>query len=257
MKNKRTIVISICVILCFIIVFLVLLGLKELFTFEWLFSAITKNIISELGYNIWLARALAAIFALLLTFAIFLILTWGKGAKIKRSYGLILLSFSIIGYSVFIYFSSKDNQFKSDGTYSKCYSRGIDGKIEFVSCNWKVHPNYGTPVLPVTPEIMQEIQIQKYGVPESNTLTVTRETRFFSFDGKPLIWYYQHADGKTEFFDKPGRHPQLNVVLSEVNSEIVKQYLQYKDRGEKDKFIVNSDSLQELADDIDSWKVKQ
>jgi len=256
MTNKKIIIISSIGLISFIFIFIILWGIKELFTFEWLFSAITKNIIGELGYNIWLARAIAALFALAVTFAVFLILTWGKGAKAKRSYGLTLLSFAIIIYSVFIYFASQDNQFKPDGSHSTCYSRGLDGKIEFVSCNWKIHPNYGTPVLPVTSEIMQEFQIQKNGLPEVNKLPVTKQTRFFSFDGKPLIWYYQHSDGKIEFFDKHGRHPQLNVVLSPVSTEIVKQYLNYREKGEKDKIHVNSDSLKELADDIDSWKSK-
>jgi len=256
MTRKQTVLTIIGIALLILILF-ALWGVKEFFTFKWIFSLITDKVIAETGVDIWIARAIAGFVGLLLTYAIFLMLSWGKSRSVKVSIGLALLSVIVIGFSITMYQMTKDQMFKPDGTPAKCYTRLSDGEIVFADCNWKVHKTFGTPVLPVTEDVIRQYQVQQKGIPKMTPLTPSQDMRFFSYDGKPLVWYYQHSDGRIEFFGSPGRHPQLNTVLAPVDSQIVSQYLQYREKGNNDMVILSSDNaLKGLRDDLDSWKPK-
>lgn len=254
MPNKQIILLAVSCLFFFAGIF-ILWEIKELFTFRWLFVRIVDEIISSTGISIWLARAFAGLLGVLLTYGIFLALSITGNRELKRNLGLALIGIVVIGFSFSMNEMTKDNLFNPDGTNKQCYTRITDGTIELTECNWKVHRLYGTPVMPINDSITAEYQSQNKPLPEAKPLKLTKNTRFFSNDGKPLFWYYQHGNGKLEFFDHPGHHPQLNTILAPVSPEIVMQFLHYRNSGNSKMIAVNSDNkdvVQDLLADMEN-----
>lgn len=242
-------------ILFFVIIIFILWQISTPFIFQEIFTQITDLIISETGINTWLARTISALFAGLLTYACFLAFSITEGRELKRNLGLALISIVVCAFCFFMYQITKGNFFKPDGPANQCYTRLIDGSIELTECNWKVHKLYGTVVMQVNQSIIAEYQNQNKPLLEVKPLRLTKKTRFFSNDGKPLYWYYQHANGKLEFFKHSGHHPQLNTILAPVNPEIVIQFLKYVKNGNTQMIIGNNNVISDLVKDMENWKL--
>lgn len=240
--------------LALLILGVILWAARELFVFQWLFSKIAETITTEAGINAWLARAMAAFLGLFITYSLYLAFSRGKSRSTRVWIGVTLSAVIIIGYSLSMYEITKDHFFMPDGTPIKCYTRLLDGKLIFTECVRKMHEVYGTPVLPVTADTMLEYETQKNGVPEAQAFVSKKNTRFFSFDGKPLVWYFKYPDGKIELFSTPGHHPQLNAALSPITPEIAEELRGMRRAGKTDQLIVNNDrSLERLLEDLESW----
>jgi flagellar biogenesis protein FliO len=59
----------------------------------------------------------------------------------------------------------------------------------------------------------------------ASSIYPTNKTRFFAFDGSPLVWYHKYPDGNIQFFDYSGAHPLTGDKLMPVNKEVVVNYL--------------------------------
>jgi hypothetical protein len=250
--NTKQIVLAVVGVLVFFIFVFILWEIRELLTFRLLFPQFMDELISQTGINIWLARAFSAFLSVSLLIGIMYTLSNGE---LKRNLGLGIICIVVIVFSVSMYAITKDNLFNPNGTAKECYTRLTNGNIELANCNWKVHNLYGTPIKRLDDNIMTEYQSQNRPLPEVKLLKPNRNTRFFSNDGKPLFWYYQHENNKLEFFDHPGHHPQLNTVLAPISPEIVMQFLHYRQSGNNKMIEVNSDNkdvIQDLLSDIEN-----
>lgn len=49
--------------------------------------------------------------------------------------------------------------------------------------------------------------------------------RFFSEDGKPLIWYYKNKEDEYEYFTAPGLHPTTGETLRKITPYIIQKYV--------------------------------
>jgi len=206
-------------VICLSLVVFILIRYGEVLTFflviPWIIHKLT-----DLGINGWLAWA----FAIPLT----IIFLWGLKLAFskqmeKKRVGQIVLSLMILGYCLGMYFMQKDYAFDpKTGQATKCYAITPYG-YEEVTCAWKVHPIFGTVVIPATKEIITSKILLKKDYPKVEKIKPTREMAFFTPDGQPLAWYYQYPDGKIEVFPRPGFHPQFNVILAPVTPEIVNE----------------------------------
>lgn len=216
---------------------LILMGISlfkfgELLTFYSVFPWIVDTIARETGMNIWLARSLAVPLAALMIYALRLSLSWNDESK--RQLGLIIVAAVIMITSLIMFFVEKDYVFSAAGVPVKCYASTPSG-YEEVPCNWNVHRVFGTPVIR-DPEKIRAVVTSGWMAKQDKPLTSkkiipTADIAFFSPGGEPILWYYQHPDGKLDFFAKPGFHPQLRVMLSPVNSEIASLAMRYLQEG--------------------------
>lgn len=191
------------------------------------------------GINIWLARALAIVVAVALTYAINLM--FSSDSK-KRRLGTIATCGIAIIYCLGLYLLTKDYVINpATGKPTICCATTPYG-FEKVSCEWKKHPIFMTDVAPCTSEKIISATMMKRGYPKVETLRPSRDMAFFTPDGEPLAWYYEHPDGKIEIFSRPGRHPQYNVVLNPINAEIVTKIFQQLDSVSGTNVIINDDS---------------
>ncbi|MBM3712585.1 MAG: hypothetical protein FJW56_04005 [Actinobacteria bacterium] len=206
-------------------------------TYDIIFQYLANNI----GLNIWLIRIIAIIFSLLV---LIYGLKWfwkaiSPSPLIKsqdRNNALLGLGALFILFCSMMWIFTQDNNFNKIGEVQKCYAATLDG-YEYVDCSYKVHPIYGTEVKPVTPEIVKIIENKK--INEVSRVIPNRNFRFFSPDGRPLIYYYKYPNEKLEFFSQSGKHPQFNVDLRPITSEIVKELFEYIDNGNDSMVIGN------------------
>lgn len=236
-KNSSwKVILAIFGLVFFTFILISLFRLGSLFAFIWVFPWITQRLIFDAGMDIWLARCLAVGISAGVVYAIYLIFSWKKE---KRAVGIVLLLSGFVAYSLTMFYMTKEYNFKPDGSSTKCVSITPNG-IEYVSCNYSVHPIYGTKVQPLSKEIIISMETKKSGnIPKIKRIEPEEDMVFFAPDGTPLIWYYQHPDGKLEFFDQPGHHPQLNTILAPINPEIVKQFFEYLNEGKRDLILLN------------------
>ncbi|MDO8259962.1 MAG: hypothetical protein Q7T50_00500 [Candidatus Magasanikbacteria bacterium] len=180
----------------------------------------------QIGLNIWLARALGiGFYLILLAYVIPLIFSL---KKTNRRLGYLKLSGIMMGFMLVMYAANRDRNFDNNGENLKCYTRTPYGSIELSACSDSVHPIYGTKVEKMTKEIAAEMFRDKNTLPITNRITPTLNTRLFSPDGTPLVYYYQHPGGKIELFNQPGHHPTLAVSLSPLTpatAQILNSYL--------------------------------
>lgn len=224
-------------VILIIIMLLGLIKLGNIFAFFFMFNWISNSIITDSGINIWISKIISVFLSLLIIVSISSLVSFKKE---KRIIGLLLFSVCFILYQLVIFVSTKNNNFLPDGSNNKCVARNLEGNYEYVSCGNKIHPIYGTIIEPITPDIVRIIDTYKNGVPVYKRVLPEKNMQFFTFDGKPRLWYYQHENGQLEFFDHSGNHPQFNIALKPINPSIVKLIFNYIDSKNGNMIIFNS-----------------
>jgi len=209
------------------------------------FSYLVGNLV-DAGFNIWLARALSILPTVLIVYGFNLCFSiWSKR---NRTVGVIIITTCLLLFFLGMYKATSNfNYDPNEGNPLNCYAYGMN-KYEQVPCSWKNHPQSGNPVIKDPVQIQQLIQggqIVDKGLPRIQRLTPDINSAFFSPVGQPLIWYFKHPDGRFELFANPGMHPQLNIPLKPITSEVAIEILSYIQDGQKN-MIVSSENTRHL-----------
>jgi hypothetical protein len=170
--------------------------------------------------NIWLIKILTIVSVLI--FVLFVVPAIKKtlfnpfaSLNSKIAPAIIIAGFFSVLYLA-TFFAERDRKFDAAGKPLTCVAWAVD-HYEQVPCNWKTHPQYGTPVISYTKEISDLLQFRKIGV--------NGNTAFFDpIDGSPRVYYYRNGSN-LEFFNSQGIHPQTGERLLPVTKDIVQQYL--------------------------------
>ncbi|MCX6745724.1 MAG: hypothetical protein NTX00_01765 [Candidatus Parcubacteria bacterium] len=224
-------------ILCLSLLLFLLIRYGEVLTFflviPWIFHKLTN-----LGINEWIAW--------IFTIPITIFFLWGLKQSLskqadKKKQGYIILSLLMFAYCLGMYFMQRDYAFDpKTGKPTKCYAPTPYG-YEEVPCSWKIHPIFGTTVIPANKELVTSKILIRSDYPKVEKINPTRDMAFFTPDGQPLAWYYQYPDGKIEIFPRPGYHPQFKVVLAPVTPEIVNEIFKQLQAQESTQNIVIHD----------------
>lgn len=91
----------------------------------------------------------------------------------------------------------------------------VDSAYIQVSCDLGPFSKDGNPVKP-----MNRMELKNMRKVEVNAAY-----RFFSEDGKPLIWYYKNKDDEHEYFTAPGLHPTTGETLRKITPHIIQTYV--------------------------------
>lgn len=227
-----------------------------LLVFPWFVSKLENA-----GVNIWLARAISVPIAVLIVMCISWLFSFSKE---KRMRGLIVGTCIYCLWFFVLFAIQKDYNFNPlTGEPLKHYAATPYGYVE-VPAKWKVHPTFGTPVIKGTRELAISKAIEKKGLPELSRIEPTRDSVFFSPDGQPLVWYYQHPDGQIDLFPRPGVHPQLGVQLNPITPAIVAEIFKQIEKGgdyvrtySSDKLYVPSfEGLKKLHETLKKSRIK-
>ena len=167
--------------------------------------------VDYINYN--LIRALSGVLGLGTYFTIKNLLSFDSR---KREIGVWVLGASFATYPFLCYIIINASGYK------RC-ADNLQGGYEYVDAGLTLDPKYGTKVCDCTPEMRRSIEGKMS--PTVAMIQISSSTRFFSYDGQPLAWYYQYADGRLEFFGEAGAHPQYGVPLKPVTKEIVEEIL--------------------------------
>jgi hypothetical protein len=137
-----------------------------------------------------------------------------KSKSKKKIPAFIILSFLCVLWFI-TYLAEKDINFDPKGGSLTSMAWAGD-HYEVVASHRDVHPDYGTPVIKVTPENIAAFSLRKIEVDDS--------TIFFSpVDGTPLVYYYV-IGSKVDFFNSKGLHPQYGEELLPVTRDFVRSY---------------------------------
>jgi len=198
--------------------------------------------LQNLGVNPYLAYSIALPLALIVIYSLSLVFSRDKE---KRKSGYILSVSLFTAWCLTLYFITRDYHFDpKTGKAAICFAATPQG-YEKVPCDWKYHPVYATIVFPANPDLVLAKQMQEKGYPEFTTLTPYMNMRWFTPDGRPLVWYYQDKEtGKIDLFPYPGIHPQYGVELLPVNYTIVREVLRSLAERQPEKLHVHSSSKQ-------------
>jgi hypothetical protein len=169
--------------------------------------------VDYINYN--LIRALSGALGLGTYFTIKNLFSFGTR---KREIGVWTLGASFVTYPLLCYFIINASGYK------RC-ADNLQGGYEYVDAGLKIDPKYGTKVCNCTPEM--RLSIEGKSSPNIIRMQISSNTRFFTYDGQPLIWYYQYEDGRLEFFGQAGVHPQYGVSLKPVTKDLVEKVLDY------------------------------
>ena len=118
----------------------------------------------------------------------------------------------------------------------KCYvSNGVN--YEYCDCSDSLQPKRKGRVRLVSPEIA--FVIDNVGKTPVTRIIPDINTRFFTNDGDPLVWYYQNDQGQYEFFNLPGAHPQLHDTLNPMDKSTAQNTLDILRSGKTNMIITN------------------
>lgn len=173
--------------------------------------------------NPWLEKALLALIGVIAT-AIFvkchLSLSWNK-----QLIGSTLISLIWITAYGFLALKTSDPiegpWFNTEGKPLRCYV--LDGRGVRLLYLVDRDPKTGQVCLPVNvelePQLRQWLIAQRDAGGVLQLQAVPSPSRFFGFNGVPLVWFYRLPDGTCEYFDLPGVHPEVGVPLNPITSK--------------------------------------
>jgi Domain of unknown function (DUF4145) len=176
-----------------------------------------SSIAEKLGWSEYLIHALGL--ALLLPFSYSVRVTFSGIAK-RRLAGMAALVAMAIGYNLMFYYATKDTPFIfSSGRGAKYYERTDQGIVLYDRAGYS--PTTGQPLLPVTPEVWRDYQIElKQGEGSMVSIDPATHDWFNPNSGAPMLWYSRSSDGKFQFFPRPGINPRTGDPLSPVTREL-------------------------------------
>ncbi|HCC23749.1 TPA: hypothetical protein DF272_06275 [Candidatus Falkowbacteria bacterium] len=192
----------------------------SLIAFFLVFPWISEYLELHAALNPWLAKMIAILPAILFVISVGMILSFRRR---KRLIGIILGSSAYLAFCGFMYYADANLLFDPEtGEPKKCFSARLDSYVE-VPCEWEIDPQTGNPVIRDPAEI-KSLNRSKEMVSRPpitiETVELNPNLRLFTPDGQPLFWYYEHANGDFELFMQPGRHPQLNIPLKPIDTQV-------------------------------------
>ncbi|WP_394970369.1 hypothetical protein [uncultured Croceitalea sp.] len=125
---------------------------------------------------------------------------------ISIAFGMILLFFAFQKWSGFRY--------NNNTSVDKCMT-WADSIYIPISCNKGPLSKYGTHVKP----------LDKVELNNMRKVEVNATYKFFSEDGKPLVWYFKNKSNEHEFFTAPGLHPVNGETLRKITPYIIQNYV--------------------------------
>lgn len=238
-KNKLKIAIWIIAIFLFVVSMTGLFLYGNFLTFFLLFDSIVETIAQMMNIDIWLARIMAIFIGVMFLYFVSPYIFSLNNKKRRSGYLIVGIIFIILFAGA--YLANKDNAFMPDGSARKCMAwNPMEGKYDDdIPCNYKVHPKYGTEVMPVSKEMIAIKNTMQNGPGQFKRIIPHKNLRFFAPDGSPLIWYYQRPDGKLELFGNKGSHPQLQVILSPINGEVAALIIKYLEERKYNMIIAD------------------
>ena len=250
-KSSTTVKILFTLIITGFVVLLIGWGFKTIISFFLVYPELVDFLMNETLLNIWEARGISLIVTVITVISFWNIFAYSlklDKSKIipypifrpnekKRLIGIVILAVVYSGMFASIAYFQDDHVFSQEGKALKCYSYNTLGKIEYISCRYKVNPKTGYVVHKVTPEIMRQFNMQTAHIPDIDRFVPNVNTRYFDPMGNSFYWYYKHDDGKFEFFRMPGFHPQFNEELKPVSKDIAKIVTKYLRTGKGNMII--------------------
>uniref|UniRef100_A0A7C4R5L0 Uncharacterized protein n=1 Tax=candidate division CPR3 bacterium TaxID=2268181 RepID=A0A7C4R5L0_UNCC3 len=225
----REFAIQIVLIVVFFIGLLIFIRFVGLVTTLYTFKILAVRINNNYGFPLWISYLLSLFFVCLFFYSFRFSFSFKK--KVRKK-GAIILIGSYIFFVVVAAFVERDNAYTTSGKPTKCFASTPSG-YEYVPCNWRVHPKFGSEVKPVNQEVVASMWRNKNGDWHVERISPNKDTRFFSPDGIPLVWFYQKPDGSIDFFGQPGMHPQLpEIELTPVTKEVVIRILEKSSQSE-------------------------
>ena len=103
------------------------------------------------------------------------------------------------------------------------YSKAQDGSIEIFDL-MGFHPNTGEELLPATKEVAEQWKKQEEEKARRIPKLIPEPDKYVFFDplnGQARGWYWQGGDGRYEFYDSQGYHPQTGDKLQVVTRDIL------------------------------------
>ena len=185
--------------------------------------------------NIWLIKILTIVSIFLFVLFVFpaikkVLFSPFTSTNEKVVPALIVGGFYSILFFV-TYLSEKDRKFDAAGKPITCVAWASD-HYEAVPCNWKTHPEYGTPVISVTKDIAELLNLKK--------IQVNKNTIFFDpIYGTPRVYYYRNGS-QIEFFNSKGIHPQTGEMLLPATKAIREEYFSSRNEQWGVESTVNS-----------------
>jgi Domain of unknown function (DUF4145) len=179
------------------------------------------SISEKLAWNAYLIDAL--VLALLPLFLYGTRLLFSPRSRARRRAGAAVLLAMAIGWDLSFYFTTRHIAFWfGNGAGIKYYARTDHGVEVYDRPGFD--PETGQRLLPVTPEIARELQIQMNGG-SMKSIDPAKANWFNPYTGKPVLWYYRFPNGELTFYDKPGMDPQTGDLLTPVTKEL---YLKWR-----------------------------
>ncbi len=214
----RWLVTTLVLVAAAILVFVVFRALGA-YEFIILFDDGVEVLAGQYGLNIWLARALVAVF--------FAPLAWGAKRGFftvgKQTFRTKLLTGAYASLYFFgMYFVARNASFHhTTGEVLQWYAETPEGVRFFDSPGYD--PKYGVKLAPVTPELRSALERRRRGdVPSPVAISQFAALQLFDpLTGTPRYWYYQSPTGEFELFDGPGFHPQNQQVLQPIGAAVV------------------------------------
>ena len=213
------------------------------------YNYVVQNIINLTGMSPWLVKG--CVILLLIPFVWALLeatkilprikrtLLRKKGRSFRKT-GILIIIFYIISFFFIMFFLSRDTYFGyKEGEVMKYYAETPEGIRIFDSPGYD--PKYGIELTPVTPEMIEQIELRAREMEQKKFDTSGKIEFFNSITGEPKVWYFIDSDKNYEFFDRKGFHPvyweKLRPVTPDVVSEYKRRLKQIEEEGDKKRLI--------------------
>jgi hypothetical protein len=106
------------------------------------------------------------------------------------------------------------------------YSKTKDGTIEIFDL-MGFHPDTGDELVPVTKEIVEQWKKQEDERARRIPKLIPEPEKYVFFDpldGQARAWYWRAGDGRYEFYDSPGYHPQTGDKLKVATRDVLNDW---------------------------------
>ncbi|MCX6744632.1 MAG: hypothetical protein NTX82_03870 [Candidatus Parcubacteria bacterium] len=207
-------------------ILLSLVALVSLLLIFWLRNEITliflypylRDKLVGLGLNIWLAKMIALPMGVWVMYISYLLFSRNKE---KKQLGYIFGGATWAVWCLCMFFATRDYYFDpktNEGT--RCFAKTVEGYRER-PCTENFDPTFGTPVQKVDQNIALSEWVKRHGPVAIDKIEPSKEMTFFTADGRPMYYYYEHPTGQIDIFNRPGSHPQFGVELNPITAEVV------------------------------------
>lgn len=179
------------------------------------------HLFSTMGLPENLAWALVLPYAVILTYVLKYVFSTDED---KVLIGLIAACFLWVGWFGTQYYLHKNDNFDSTGKAITCITAYPDGyKVSKSKCeNGEPDPITGNEAFPIPKELIGEY-LDSNGYMQLKEIQLTPETKFFTINGLPRIWYYRDSEGQIHLYNLPGVEPFTKKRLLPITEEVAEE----------------------------------